>query len=59
MFSLYRVVIVDDEGIPRRILSQKIEKNAPRFCFDGRVQDGRSGLAVSGKRRSGYSDYGY
>ena len=32
---MYRVAIVDDEGMPRRILSQEIEKNAPSFssCF--------------------------
>lgn len=40
MFSLYRVVIVDDEGMPRRILSQEIEKNAPDFALAGAFKTG-------------------
>lgn len=37
---MYRVVIVDDEGMPRRILSQQIEKSAPEFSLAGAFKTG-------------------
>ena len=37
---MYRVAIVDDEGMPRRVLSQEIERKAPLFQLAGAFRTG-------------------
>ena len=52
MRGLYRVVIVDDEGMPRRILSQQIEKKAPEFSLAGAFKTGDQAWAFLEKEEA-------
>ncbi len=49
---MYRVVIVDDEGMPRRILAREIESKAPDFALAGVFKTGDQAWAFLEKEEA-------